>query len=69
MSQQDVYNFLAKNQAAWFTAKEIINELMLSTGSVTNSLKRLRETEQIKYRITKDGKNSKRSIYQYKFKR
>ncbi|NOZ80067.1 MAG: HTH domain-containing protein [DPANN group archaeon] len=69
MSQQDVYIFLSKNKRKWYTAKEIISALNLSTGSVTNSLKRLRETDQIKYRITKDKKTNKRSIYQYQFKK
>lgn len=69
MSQQDVYMFLSKNKRKWYTAKDIISALNLSTGSVTNSLKRLRETDQIKYRITKDKKTNKRSIYQYLFKK
>ncbi len=65
MSQQDVYAFLKDHPDKWFTSREISDMLDVTCGSVTMSLKRLRETEEVWYRrIDKQG----RSPYQYKFK-
>ncbi|MGV8168457.1 MAG: HTH domain-containing protein [Candidatus Nanoarchaeia archaeon] len=61
MGQQEVYDFLCKNKSKWFTSKEISEALNVSIGSVTMSLKKLRKTNIIKYKIT-----GKRNTYSYK---
>ncbi len=61
MGQQEVYDFLCKNPDKWFTSRDISEELGVSIGSVTMSLKKLRKTNMIQY------KNSgKRNTYWYK---
>jgi DNA-binding transcriptional regulator GbsR (MarR family) len=61
MGQQEVYDFLCKNKNKWFTSKEISEALNVSIGSVTMSLKKLRKTNIIKYKVT-----GKRNTYSYK---
>ncbi|MFC2134874.1 winged helix-turn-helix domain-containing protein [Bacteroidota bacterium] len=61
MGQQEVYDFLCKNKATWFTSREISSKLGVSIGSVTMSLKKLRKTNLIKYKNT-----GKRNTYEYK---
>jgi DNA-binding transcriptional regulator GbsR (MarR family) len=63
MGQQEVYDFLKKNRNMWFTSKEITTKLKISLGSVTMSLKKLRQSGILHYRFT-GIKNS----YQYRFK-
>lgn len=63
MGQQDIYDFLKKNPAGWFTSKELSNKLGISIGSVTMSLKKLRESRSVKYQTTK------RNMYKYMFKK
>jgi len=53
MGQQEVYDFLKKNKTSWFSSKEIAKKLKVSIGSVTNSLKRLRESKQVLFRVKK----------------
>lgn len=60
MGQQEVYDFLTKHPDSWFTSKQISEELAVSIGSVTMSLKKLRKTNIIKYRNT-----GKRNTFQY----
>jgi hypothetical protein len=63
MGQQEVFNFLKKNRAKWFTSKEIAKGLKASLGSVTNNLKKLRKTEKdiLKYKLV-----GNRYYYKYK---
>lgn len=70
MGQQEVFTFLKKNRNGWFTARQIAEKLKASFGSVTASLKRLRQSKQIKYKfITIDScAIGKRKIFAYKFK-
>lgn len=60
MGQQEVYDFLMKNPDHWYTSKEISEQLIVSIGSVTMSLKKLRKTNIIKFRNT-----GKRNTFQY----
>ncbi len=60
MGQQEVYDFLMKNPDHWYTSKQISEQLIVSIGSVTMSLKKLRKTNIIKYRNT-----GKRNTFQY----
>ena len=53
MGQQEVYNFLKKRKNRWFLSKEISKGLDVSIGSVTNCLKKLRETKSINFKGTK----------------
>ena len=49
MGQQEIYSFLLKNHSTWFTSREIVDLTGLSMGSVSKSLKRLRESKQIDF--------------------
>jgi hypothetical protein len=60
MGQQEVYDFLMKNPDQWYTSKQISEQLIVSIGSVTMSLKKLRKTNIIKFRNT-----GKRNTFQY----
>jgi hypothetical protein len=60
MGQQEVYDFLMKNPDMWYTSKQISEQLIVSIGSVTMSLKKLRKTNIIKFRNT-----GKRNTFQY----
>ncbi len=61
MGQQEVYDFLMKNKGKWFTSREISDQLGVSIGSVTMSLKKLRKTNIIKYKNT-----GKRNTFKYR---
>ncbi|MFC1649037.1 winged helix-turn-helix transcriptional regulator [Nanoarchaeota archaeon] len=61
MGQQEVYDFLSNKKGKWFTSREISEELGVSIGSVTMSLKKLRKTNLIKYKNT-----GKRNTYMYR---
>ncbi|MBW2977906.1 hypothetical protein KY331_03615 [Candidatus Woesearchaeota archaeon] len=65
MGQQDVYDFLKKRKAKWFTSKEICQLLELSIGSVTNSLRKLRNSSIVHYKSDSQRKN----MFLYKYKR
>jgi Mn-dependent DtxR family transcriptional regulator len=64
MGQQEVYNFLKRNKAKWFVSKEISIRLGVSIGSVTNCLKKLRETKAINFKET-----NRKNQFKYRFKR
>ena len=63
MGQQEVYSFLKRNINKWFSSKEICKELGTSIGSVTNCLKKLRESRAIDFREAK-----RKNQFEYKFK-
>ncbi|MFC1753952.1 winged helix-turn-helix domain-containing protein [Thermoproteota archaeon] len=63
MGQQDIYDFLKKNPNKWFTSKELSQKLGISIGSVTMSLKKLRESKSVKFKTTK------RNMFMYMFKK
>lgn len=63
MGQQEVYDFLKDQKGRWFTSREISEELAISIGSVTMSLKKLRKSKLVDYQNT-----GKRNMFKYKFK-
>ena len=63
MGQQDIYDFLKGNQEDWYTSRDLSEKLSISIGSVTMSLKKLRESKAIKFKTTK------RNMYKYMFKK
>ena len=63
MGQQEVYNFLKRNRDAWFLSKEISKRLGVSIGSVTNCLKKLRETKALNFKET-----GRKNQFKYRFK-
>ena len=67
MGQQEVYDFLKENRRKWFTSKEISQKLKVSLGSVTTSLKKLKQCRLAHYKLT-DSRCAGRSSYQYCFK-
>ena len=52
IGQQEVYDFLTHHKGKWFTSRDISEQLNVSIGSVTMSLKKLRKTNLIKYKNT-----------------
>jgi len=64
MGQQEIYDFLRKQRAKWYTSKEISHGLSVSIGSVTNCLKKLRNSKIIHFKETGHGNQ-----FEYKFKR
>ena len=66
MGQGEVITFLEANPNNWFTSKVISNEINVSNGSVTVSLKRLREKDEVDYKISR---RLARNQYYYKFKK
>ena len=60
MGQQEVYEFLAENSGEWYSSRNISDELGVSSGSVTMSLKKLRDTDMIEYKEV-----GKRNTYHY----
>ncbi|MBW2999253.1 winged helix-turn-helix transcriptional regulator [Candidatus Woesearchaeota archaeon] len=67
MGQQDIYDFLKKHHKRapnkWYTSKELSQRLGISIGSITMSLKKLRESGSIKFKTTK------RNMFLYQFKK
>jgi hypothetical protein len=70
MGQQDVYDFLRHNKSKWMSARDISACLKASLGSVTNNLKKLRESKQVYFRMNDRTIKpaGKKKIYEYKFK-
>jgi len=70
MGQQEVFTFLKENRNKWFTAREISKKLKASFTSITPSLKKLRESEQLNYKIIKVTSYTlgRRKVFIYKFK-
>jgi Mn-dependent DtxR family transcriptional regulator len=64
MSQEDVYLFLKNNKGKWYKSKDISKALKISQGSITTSLKKLREHNLIDYKSTE-----RKYQYQYRFKK
>lgn len=71
MGQQEAFAFLKRNRNKWFTTRQIAERLKLSLGSVTNSLKILRESRQINYKkpVVNSYKVGRREVFVYKFKK
>jgi len=67
MGQQEVYDFFKENRRGWFTSKDITKKLNISLGSVTMSLKKLKQSRLIYYKLN-NQRSPGRSSYQYKFK-
>lgn len=53
MGQAEVFEFLKKNKNKWFTSRQIADKLKASYGSVSTSLTKLRQTEQIGFKNNK----------------
>jgi len=64
IGQQEIYDFLKKRPKEWFTSRDISEQINISLGSVTMSLKKLRKSKLIKYRML-----GKRNQYEYSFKK
>ena len=64
MGQQEVFDFLKKNQKKWWTSKEIASELDASIGSVTTTLTKLRKMKDVQFKMSKEKTN----MYTYKYK-
>lgn len=69
MGQQEVFTFLQENRRKWFTAKQIAERLKVSFGSVITSLKILRQSKQIKFKMIKVNALRKKKVFVYKFKK
>lgn len=57
MGQQEVFDFLRKNEERWWTSKEIAMKLNASVGSVTTTLNKLRRRKEIEFKRSKEKPN------------
>jgi len=64
MGQQEIYDFLKGNRAKWLTSREISGALDVSIGSVTNCLRKLRESRSVQFK-----ESGHRNQFEYRFKR
>ena len=64
MGQQEIYDFLRNKNQKWLTSREISAGLDVSIGSVTNCLRKLRESRAVQFR-----ESGHRNQFEYKFKR
>lgn len=62
MGQQDIYEFLQEHPNEWFTSGEIGDALNLSIDSVSVSLKRLRDTDEVRYQRRQGGVENRKRI-------
>lgn len=71
MGQQEVFAFLERNRNKWFITRQIAERLKASFGSVTTSLKIMRESNQINYKkiIANSQGLGRRWVFAYKFKK
>ena len=67
MGQQDVCDFLKEHPNEWFTSREISGHLSISLGSITVTLKKLREHDELLF-LRIGNKPGKRQRYRYKHK-
>jgi DNA-binding transcriptional regulator GbsR (MarR family) len=63
MGQAEASDFLENHLDRWYTSKEISEEIGISRGAVSESLRKLRENEEIEYR----GTGQRGNKYLYKF--
>ena len=64
MGQQEVYQFLKEHPGEWFTSRVISERLSISIGAIAESLRKMRENDEIECR----GTGCRGKGYQYKFK-
>ena len=64
MGQQEIYDFLKGSKNKWLTSREISAALDVSIGSVTNCLRKLRESRSVQFK-----ESGHRNQFEYKFKR
>ena len=50
MGQQEVTTFLEKNRNKWFTSRQITKKLKVSAGSVMSSMKKLRQSNLVRFK-------------------
>lgn len=64
MGQQEVFDFLKRNNTRWWTSKEIAEKLDASIGSVTTTLTKLRKRKEVAFRMSSEKTN----MFLYMFK-
>jgi hypothetical protein len=71
MGQQDTYAFLKEHKDKWFSSRDMAKGMGASLGSITNNLKKLRESKQIMFRKTDRliKPAGRKKIYEYKYKK
>lgn len=67
MGQQEVITFLNKNRSKWLTARQVAEKLNISYGSVVSSLKKLRQSKEIQFKIISNTNLRKRKVFAYKY--
>jgi len=53
MGQQEVYDLLKRHRKKWLSTREVADKLKISSGSVTMSLKKLRKTKLVDYKLAR----------------
>lgn len=71
MGQEEVYLLLKRNKTRWLSAREIIDKLKKSSGSVITSLQKLRRGKIISFKFGKrpTKPTGRRNVYIYRFKK
>ena len=67
MGQQEVITFLKKSGNKWLTARQVAEKLNISYGSVVSSLKKLRQSKEIQFKIVNNTNLRKRKVFAYKY--
>jgi len=69
MGQQEVYDLLRKYKNRWLSAREMIDKLKTSPGSVITSLKKLREDNVVSFKFERrpSKHGGKKRVYVYRF--
>ena len=70
MGQAEVFEFLKKNKNKWFTSRQIADRLKVNSGSVSTSIMKLRQSEQIRFKNNKTNTKlqGRRGEYVYRHK-
>ena len=68
MGQQEVITFLKENKKKWFTARQTAEALKASFTSITTSLKKLRQSNQIEHKTIVINTLGRKKVFVYKFK-
>ena len=70
MGQQEVITFLKENKKKWFTARQTAERLNASFTSITTSLKKLRQSNQIEHKTIEMDIDAlgRKKVFVYKFK-
>ena len=68
MSQQEIYNFLKKNEGISYSARELADILNQGKSSINQNIKKLLYFSEIKWEISQAYKKRSTPVYYYERK-